>query len=263
MAAEALPSHLWWSKVPTDRQRSVREVVRELRYTIGHPMFDRVGTLQQLPFGSRVLLRRNGYREMLNLWRIFRNARRPLFSLAETAIEVRDIATLYETWAFLVLIEEIAVQTRTSPSIDLRVLDDDGLVWGAKARFGDIGVLAYNEYQRSYSVPLRPDFTWIENGVPQVVLDAKFRLERGDIEGIGDQGNQSSVAKSVDLYKMHTYRDALGVRAAVSVYPGDNSVFYDCQIGRLNGVALKDVLRGDLCGIGALAFVPGGVKREE
>ena len=85
--------------------------------------------------------------------------------------------------------------------------------------------MVYNQYQPSYSVPLRPDFTWKRNGQAEVVFDAKFRLERLDIAG-EDDGSPETTAKRADLYKMHTYRDALGVRAAVAVYPGNETVLY-------------------------------------
>jgi hypothetical protein len=42
--------------------------------------------LHHLPLTSRVLLRRDGYREMLDLWRRFHQARRPLFAPLQHAL---------------------------------------------------------------------------------------------------------------------------------------------------------------------------------
>jgi predicted component of viral defense system (DUF524 family) len=141
--------------------------------------------------------------------------------------------------------------------------DDRALEWRSEARFDDGCVLVYNQayrQPRSYSVPLRPDVTWMRFGRPEVVLDAKFRLERLALVG-DDTEEAGSTAKREDLYKMHTYRDALGVRAAVAVYPGDQAVFYEVQRGYSKlfptVFPLDELLNGDLSGVGALPLKPG------
>lgn len=254
-AAEALPTQAWWQNVPTTRQHLIREVVAALRQALTHPVFDGVGQLTSLPAGSQVLMRREGYRELRSLWQLFQQARRPLFEPMRHAIELRDIATLYEVWCFFALAEEIATLTGEAPALELRLNDAQGLGWSAAARFGRGQELLYNAYGRSYSVPLRPDFTWRSRGSETVVLDAKFRMERGQLEPEASKTAQTS-AKRDDIYKMHTYRDALAVRSAVIVYPGDLAVFYDCQSGRQEDVTLHRVLFGDLAGVGALPLRP-------
>ena len=87
-----------------------------------------------------------------------------------------------------------------------------------------------------------------------MVLDAKFRLER--LAEDSDDDSPEATARRADLYKMHTYRDALGVRAAVALYPGEVSIFYDRQQKRLDDAKLSDVLNGNLSGIGALVLKP-------
>ena len=181
IAAETLPHQRWWKNVSRERQAIILEAAGLLRQAMGHPIFADLGPLHHLPLTSQVLLRRDGYREMLDLWRRFHQARRPLFAPLQHAMDVRDVATLYEFWAYFALIEEIAVQLGVSPVVDLRLSDERGLEWQAEARFGEAGTLVYNQYQSSYSVPLRPDFTWKQNGQAEVVFDAKFRLERLDM----------------------------------------------------------------------------------
>ena len=257
VAAEALPSQNWWKTVPPERQIIVQEMFSLLRQSIAHPMFDQVGPMHRLPLSSQVLLRRDGYRDLLVLWQVFHQARRPLFESLEQAIEVRDIATLYETWAFFALVEEIAVVANESPVIDLRLSDESGLRWRAEARFGPDRKLAYNQQLAGYSIPLRPDFTWTVDSQPTVVLDAKFRLEHRFFDGRPDDDAPESIARRADLYKMHTYRDALvGVRAAVAIYPGDESIFYDRIRGPCANVTLADVLSEGRIGVGALAMKP-------
>lgn len=262
IAAESLPRQSWWRNVPTARQRLILESISLVRQTLEHPMFDEVGTMHTLPFTSQVLLRRDGYRDMLDLWQQFQRARRPLFGALAHAIEVRDVATLYEMWAFFALVEEIAALFQEAPMVELTISTGSGLDYGAKAHFGRAGTLVYNRtfrYPESYSVALRPDFTWMHDGKPEVVLDAKFRLERLSVtegENVTESLSPAAAAKRADLYKMHTYRDALGVRSAVAVYPGTESLFYDCSIGKVKNFSLDDIFGQAIDGIGALALKP-------
>ena len=257
VAAEQLVAQPWWHRVGTDRKAEIRAITDLMRRTYHHPMFDEVGDMHRLPLGSQVLLRRDGYRDLLDLWRRFHRARRPLFSRFRQAIEVRDIATLYEVWVFFALIDEIRMILGKGPQVELRTTASHGLAWNARARFGTEGSLVYNRGFRqpnSYSVSLRPDFSWMEDGSPEVVLDAKFRLER--LPSQEEEDSPGATAKRADLYKMHAYRDALGVRAAVALYPGTENVLYDKRLGRASSIALHDLLTGNASGIGAIPMRP-------
>lgn len=254
-AAERLPDQSWWVKVPKDRQQSVRETMTLLRQAVAHPAFSDVGPMRRYPRTSRVLMRREGYRQMLELWQLFQWARRPFFDLLQHAMDVRDVATLYEIWVFFALVDELSSGLGESPDLQLYLSDESGLRWGAEARFGAIDRLIYNRQLQSYSVPLRPDFLWEHGGEPEVALDAKFRLERKALSE-ADDDSDGATARRADLYKMHTYRDALGVRAAASVYPGDESVFFDQREGRSEDFELCRLILSDCSGIGAIAMRP-------
>jgi hypothetical protein len=259
-AAEALPNAPWWHSVPQARQRIVRELTSALRQTRLHAMFAEVGQMQRLPASSQVLLRREGYRQMLELWQRFHRSRRPVFEPLQHAIEVRDVATLYEVWVFFALTEQIGDLLGIEPVIDLQASDEHGLRWLSEARYDTAGTLTYNRsFHRpkgSYSVPLRPDFTWVRDGMVDLVLDAKFRMDQYGIQDDAEDTPQAT-AKRADLYKMHTYRDALHVRTAVSIYPGDIDVFYDSHFHtRRYDVALGELLTEGLSGISAIAIRP-------
>jgi hypothetical protein len=262
VAAEELLKQQWWAKVPADRQERVRAVTELIRRTYHHPMFDEVGPMRYLPLSSQVLLRRDGYRTLLELWRHFHRARRPLFGRLQEAIEVRDIATLYEVWVFFALIDRIEMALGKRPEVKLRTSAHYGLTWKASARFPGAGTLVYNRGFRrpnSYSVSLRPDFSWMQDGEPRVVLDAKFRLERSELSDAED--SSTATAKRADLYKMHTYRDALeSVRAAVAIYPGSETLFYEKTPEGSRDITLEELLIGDVSGIGAFPMKP--VKQE-
>jgi predicted component of viral defense system (DUF524 family) len=215
-------------------------------------MFAEIGDLRRIPSSSRVLMRREGYRELLDAWRLFNLARRPFFGHLQRAIDLRDVATLYEIWCFFALVEEISAALGIVPELLLRVSDEYGLDWRSEAQFGAAGRLVYNQSVRGYSVGLRPDFLWYRNGKPEVALDAKFRLDRVDWT---DESSTATV-KNDDLYKMHTYRDALGLRAAIVVYPGDAVKFYSVNGSQTKQLSIDDVLAGNAHGIGALTASP-------
>lgn len=258
VAAGQLPHQTWWGSVPADRQRLIRETSELLRQATAHPMFEGVGALTQLPLNSQVLLRRAGYRECLELWRLFQRARRPLFGALQQAIELREIDVLYEFWCFFRLSEEIGRVLQSPPVLHIMASGALGLNASAEARFGQAGYLAYNEPGKSYSVGLRPDFTWHSEGKVEVVFDAKFRLE-GFSEGDADERSGSS-SQHTDVYKMHTYRDALQLRAAVIVYPGDRHDYWDVHSGHFDHLDLREILCGDFHGVGALPLGPARVR---
>jgi predicted component of viral defense system (DUF524 family) len=250
-AAEQLPLQPWWVQVSSDRQRVIHETESMLRLTLAQPMFAEVGDLRRIPSSSRVLMRREGYREVLDAWRLFNLARRPFFGPLQHAIDLRDIATLYEVWCFFALVEEISAALGIEPELLMRVSDEHGLNWRSEARFGSTGTLVYNQSVRGYSVGLRPDYLWYRNGKLEVALDAKFRLDRSDWS---DDTSQATV-KNDDLYKMHTYRDALELRAAVVVYPGDLPVFWSMDREKRKP-ELQELLTAEVVGIGALNLEP-------
>lgn len=261
-AAESLHSQRWWSNVPLLRKRTVREVTQQLQQALHWSMWAEVGPMHRLPLASRVLMRRTGYREMLQLWHWFNHARRPLFEPLQEAIELRDVATLYEFWVFFKLVTKIqrALDLRTEPVVEMRLSDWEGVGYGATARFGQEGTLVYNRRSQGYSMGLRPDYKWL--GRTEVVLDAKFRTQR--IEAGADEDDPSVIARTTrdDLYKMHTYRDALQVRSAVIIYPGNEPVFFDVNRGKLSDIGLAEILRGEVTGIGALPMSPANMNRE-
>lgn len=258
VSGERLITEPWWGRVPAGRRERVRNIVDVTQRIHRHPMFDDVGEMRYLPLRSQVLLRRDGYRTLLDLRRRFHSARRPLFGRLQHAIEVRDIATLYEVWVFFALIDRIASTLGLVPRVTSGTSVQHGLTWRAAARFANAGTLVYNRGFRrpnSYSVSLRPDFTWIVKGRPTVVLDAKFRLE--PLASVDEEDSPGATAKRADLYKMHTYRDALsGVRAAVAVYPGTEVLFYHKALGRSDAVTLEELLTGNVLGMGAFPLRP-------
>jgi uncharacterized protein len=271
-AADDLTAQPWWVNVAAERCRKILQTRSLLQQTSQHPMFEEVGEQHLLPLHSQVLLRRDGYRQMLTLWQQFHQARRPLFEPLRKAMELRNVADLYEFWVFFALAEQIGELFGIAPSLELKTSDPHGLMWNSEAHFGQQGTLVFNHsFQRnwthfhSYSTALRPDFTWVVEGKPRCVLDAKFSFMLVEFESGEEEGEIRTVRqpKLENLYKMHTYRDALKVRSAVILYPGSEAIFYDCEGGRMNQICLRNILLDGWEGIGALPLQPGSLSIPE
>ena len=248
--AESLYRQSWWGDVPAERQHLIRSVATRIRQALQNSMLIDVQDPVAFPSQSQVLVRREGYRDFLELWPSMLHSRQPLFAVLQEAIDVRDAARLYEMWSFFALAQQIGVWLQQSPEVRPHVTDDRGLGWGAEARFGARGTLVYNRtYVRplSYSVMFRPDFAWVVDGKPTVILDAKFRLDQWD-------ERDEATARRDDLHKMHAYRDALRVRAALAVFPGDAATFHHTDGSKAS--TLRDALFGDFSGIGAVPLSP-------
>ena len=127
----------------------------------------------------------------------------------------------------------------------------------------------------SYSLTLRPDYT-VETfpviygstfeqcrvsaekmgAITFIHFDAKFRIANLDLRRAGDDDNQNAAAteddaKPEDVYKMHTYNEAIrGTAASVILFPGAQPAE-----GGLNQSFAK--YRELIPGVGALAISPG------
>lgn len=296
-AADVLPGCPWWPRVPEQRQRAIAGVGRACRRALAHPVLAGAGRLARFPAASRVLTRREGYRELHDLWRRFHTARRPVFAALAEAIDLRDSALLYEVWAFYALAEAVGEALGEAPVLTARITDAHGLACRAQARFGPHGTLTYNQTTPTYSTPLRPDFLWEGAGGARVAFDAKFRLGNfGAITTTPPAGAPASRARdaAVDpaadpwpdhaaaipdaagdapdawldrvvdddgqrypaIGGMHHYRDAMGLAAALAVYPGRRDAFYAHGTGRRDVRTLADILEGRFQGVGALGMTP-------
>jgi predicted component of viral defense system (DUF524 family) len=235
--------------------------------------FAPLGPMVVTPAQSRVLQRRDGYRELAVLWQRFQQSREPLFEHLQAAIDLRSVDQLYELWVLFELIDRIGEMTGEVPVLTGERLSAFGVpMWRYAAVFGNQGTLVYNDTVKSYSHnSLRPDYWWKPpDGRPGVALDAKFRLshtstsktpysEDGDINAATLGPDTTSGA----LLTMHAYRDALpNVRAAVALYPGTTTEFWDTN-GHRHALALDTLLSESWEGVGEIAMTPVGINAEE
>ncbi|MBI5278941.1 MAG: DUF2357 domain-containing protein [Burkholderiales bacterium] len=223
-------------------------------------LFVGVGKLSTFPVDNQVLLRREGYREVFGAFLEFELAALLSWQDSESAFKAgsRDVATLYEYWAFLQLstvvgrvlgrpfnLASLLIRRRDGLSIDLNK-GKEKVISGSTVRFGrELNVDLF--FNRTYSYPhgswtrsMRPDYSLViapaptEGGpIEAVVLhfDAKYRVEylkeiigAADDVVAGDKELDRDIrggARRDDLLKMHAYRDAIRRTAGAYVlYPG-------------------------------------------
>lgn len=239
-------------------RRTLADCVR-LRRTLApflrHRIWSEVGPMVHLPASSTVLQRRRGYRQAFQHFARLRLAARvPLDrEVVRRLLEARNVADLYELWCFFTMVRGVE-EVLGSPS------RADAFTWrtpelqirhGFQISWPEGTSLAYNHSfspsdRRSYSVPLRPDVTLEVPGAGLHLFDAKFRLENG--------GGDSSFKKD-DLYKMHTYRDAIpSARSVWVLYPGTETRFFGIAHTKWDGIGRPPE---PLEGVGAVSLNPG------
>lgn len=178
------------------------------------------------------------YRALWQLRQSWHGAGAPLWEGAHKFAAARDVASLWEFAVFFVLISQIEKARGGAAVLEASWDAERGLLAPARASWGQ-DALTFNGPAPSYSTPLRPDYLWSLNGRAIAAFDAKFRVE---VPGGGGRG--------ADLHKMHAYRDALGVRAAVALHPGNQTTFFDRERGPLSQVPLRAILEGAVAGVG-------------
>jgi hypothetical protein len=238
---------------------AAEQMMRELGELLAAPFFHDIGIMTYLPAQSMVLQRREGYRGFLSGYaRLRASLQHPISPPhLKRILETKDVATLYEYWTYFQTAEVLKSLLGQPDSAYVIHQDDTSASLRRQTRLswrkGATKVeLAYNCSFRgkmsteSYSLPLRPDITLIMG--PQIyVLDAKFKLK--DILWTNEGPNLAQATfKPDDIYKMHTYREAIaGVVGAYVLYPGQpgqDRFFEKCPERRFEGV-------------GAIALRPG------
>lgn len=230
-----------------------------------------VGRLRTPPVPTQALLKQAGYREVFELYRVLSSghALPPSEAEAQRFMDGKDVATLYEYWVFLRVVralEEALGEAGTPVTVEQK--DELGVLLapGTRVTFPCGLTAAYNQrFERdaddaSYSLAFKPDVTVDWQG-RRCVLDAKYRLawvptQEGAAEADADEEEEDAgrTFKRIDLYKMHSYRDALArVESAWVVYPGDVFSFFEAS-GRYRDV--PEAL-ATFSGVGALPLRPG------
>ncbi len=222
----------WWRALNPNQRARLDELSRELNGFRAH--FPQPIGAMRAPW----LLRAATYRALWQIEQSWRGAGAPVWENAARLARVRDIATLWELHVFFDLVTRIervfAQQARLEANWD----EQRGLLAPSRACFGDY-TLTFNGPAPSYSTPLRPDYLWSRGDKAIAAFDAKFRFD-----AIGGTG------RGADLHKMHAYRDALNVSAAIAIHPGAQTTFFDRERGPIVRVPLRAILESQAAGVG-------------
>lgn len=215
-----------------DIEENLEEMSFHVNAFLDEPMWREVGLMGFIPKNSQVLQRRDGYRQLFQLFSLLQLLTRYNFPDVidfENLLETKDVATLYEYWCFF-LVKEVLDQ-RGQRIVDMQKIkhDDDKeakLVEGCQIEYAGGIRLLFNwtavPRAKSYSLAYRPDIV-VAIGDKKLILDAKYKGRNGENEGFyGDSDNGTiSSWKEEDIGKMHTYRDAIkNVDGAFALYPG-------------------------------------------
>jgi len=248
---------------PVIRGRAeVAATATELEQLLHVDLFRSVGRLKRFPSDDQVLQKREGYRDIFRAYLEFElGALLSWDSLPESHMAgARNVATLYEYWAFLELARSVAdVAGATFELAPLLRVQTGGLSIGIRkgksqvfngnvSRHGrNLKVelwfnRAYTTPEKSWTLELRPDYSLIirpaiDSGDHVHVMlhfDAKYRVqfiqqlfgnhESQDEDVAGSESIVRGEATQSDLLKMHAYRDAIRrTSGAYVLYPGGDA----------------------------------------
>jgi uncharacterized protein DUF2357/PD-(D/E)XK nuclease superfamily protein len=244
-----------WRRTAAEAQ----EVIELLARWRSHP------SLQDVPLGhgliphSTVLRGRSGYREFAAFVRdLLSRSRWAPPEDARQLVDARDAAASYEYWCLVQVLRSLEHATGWRPEpLPLTADDFAAHVPRGAVKVGPITVWYNKTYSpalgTSYSLPLRPDISVFAPESGMHLLDAKLRRDvlLGPAASDSGEDEEGDAVRRGDLYKMHTYRDAIdGARSVWVLYPGgssESSFYADPEAGGMPGP----------CGIGAVPLRPG------
>lgn len=272
---------------PAPVSRGLREAESLASFLDGvvrSPVFLDVGLLGAFPLANQVLQRREGYREVHHAYLLVQLGASLAWAGGEDVFGggLRNVATLYEYWVFLELAK--IVSDLCDEKLDLNALVQDGATGlqlvlrrqkahAVRGVFERLGRRFHVELCFNHHFDPGPNGTWTRTLRPDCSLhiipadsshrdddvwlhfDAKYRVERLE-ELVGGTEEPALVAKAEDLYKMHTYRDAI-VRAvgAYVVFPGSQQLtrgLYDEVLPGLGAFPLRPARGGSSTGSDAI-----------
>jgi len=225
----------------------IKTRIKETEYMLSDLWLKDVGKLDRIPFNSTVLTQKHGYRDIFEMYLMLETGLSFKINDAKEIFEgnVNKISKVYEYWCYVQIHNSLCYLDAQHPDFkkgfvlannDWNVSIEKGhsefkIEW--KGQKHSVA-LHYNESTgkdssiHSYSRILRPDFTLIVDGKHIIHLDAKYKLKI--IKPNHETDDVESESTPLDLYKMHTYRDAIyHCCASFILYPGTKT---DKQLNR-------------------------------
>lgn len=266
--------------IDSNLERDIEYMLNFLKTIQVDSIFSEVEDITFIPIGSSILQKKEGYRDILEFYSLLnmRASYNPMEINLQRIIQNKDIAILYEYWCFFKvkeILEDSLGKCRKAIGAKINELYSD-IEHELCIEFGKDCKLYYNKSFRkgrkeSYSLLLRPDIA-LEIGKDIYLFDAKFRIDKLPEEKTSEEDEETidSTYKKIDLYKMHTYKDAIiKAKSVFILYPGEEERFYpkSCEKINLPG-GLKQVIRDIISpspifsdGVGAISLIPSKFKK--
>lgn len=250
---------------------------------LSNEIFRDISDLEYIPYNSQVLQKREGYRDIFNYFLMFETSFKLAWNELFDKFEGHEkrVSELYEYWCYFKIAKTL--ENISGQSIDydnLFKLSSDG--WSVMLKQGHQSMSNFNFYHdghlidikfyynlkfnnnsffESYSLAFKPDYTLlieIDGNTNYIHFDAKYRsqlelspyyetIEQKDAEADkrDEEEERKHIYKEGDIYKMHSYKDAiLKTEGSYVLYPGNRS-----NIFRENDYVIPS--------IGAFSLIPG------
>lgn len=245
--------------------------IKKLKMLLKQTFLRYVGTLQSIPMNSTVLTKKNGYRQIFQLFMGI-NALPEIDAVQDDIqeiIENKSLDVLYENYCFFGLSDVLAQiygthltklkykvqKTEFSKTLEKKT-NSNYFEFAATDTLPKVRIHYNKNYvSESYSKAYDPDisieiFDSRDSLVAIYIFDSKFKVNfvGGDYTGSDDSFESRKSYKYDDISKMHTYRDAIKLaQGAYIIYPGtEDKIFYE------NSSADKSLL----VGVGAFFVLP-------
>ncbi len=197
--------------------KELKELKNNVDLILQSDRFLNVGEMNHFPSNSQVLMKKSGYREIFQIYRLLHLSYIPsIYKDLDMAFSLKDMATL---WEYYVLVELIKDLKSRFGDIKININFEEKTYEKTKYEYAEFEFnnnnnsnnnnlkLYYQKSIKSYSgFEYRPDF-YIEYNGKKFIFDAKFRFF---------ENNEEERKKEI-VNNMHYYRDALQTSFAVAV----------------------------------------------
>ena len=238
-------------------QYSVKEKKEKVQSMLSEWWLKDVGKLQHIPFNSNVLNSKYGYADIFNMYLMLGLNLEFKVNDAKFLFEghTNKVSQTYEYWCYIKIFEALCNLSGKPMEYKRKLQKKWGLSIRGEAPIlfqipipgrEDVEVkLYYNRCTKkgtsivSYSVELRPDFTLLikdYDSLKIINFDSKYKFQEidhneEDSTEIEDDDLLTTTCKRADLYKMHTYKDAIyHCWGSYVLYPGNKTTTYPQEL---------------------------------
>jgi len=212
-----------------DLEISLNQLTTPIQNCLENQLWSEVLPMRYIPTNSQTLQRKEGYRQLLNLYSLMQLSSKYDFNSFDFSklVETKNTNILYEFWCFFTvkdILDELFGKIQNYDNLISKDLasTSPSLIEGTYLYYkNDIHLgfnITFKSRADSYSQEYRPDIV-IKHKGKHLIFDAKHKLQGWD--------DDYSKPKKEDVDKMHTYRDAISnTVGAFILYPGERNVLY-------------------------------------